>query len=437
MHTTEQNVENDVWTAAELGHRISGYRELWASHAGQSVALSVQRDLPSAAALLALLSLGCHVLIPPRRHPEVARHLLSLTTTHLTPEHLPTAPFILMQDPSTIELSGSIELATSGSTGHPKTILLRAKALLHSARSVARYWPHPSTRIGLSLPLDHVAGIGLLLRAWWLESTLVCPCIPSLDEWHRLRPSHWSVVPSQILRWQLTDEERLLETLRASACVMLGGAPASQPLVAWCEQHQLPIMQTYAMTEMGSTVGCTPLGEPGAAFLPLPHCQVEIRDGQIFTKGSTIADSVRHGGILAPLPLQDGWFATRDFGYGNGVTFRWEGRVDRLINSGGEKIHPEYLEAWLVDRGAIQASVIEVPHPIWGSRPVAYCWRLSEDEASLRLAIRAELGPLYVPERILPAPPSMQGQMKWSIRDLLEDWEGRQALSIKREPPSR
>jgi O-succinylbenzoic acid--CoA ligase len=61
-------------------------------------------------------------------------------------------------------------------------------------------------------------------------------------------------------------------------------------------------------------------------------------------------------------------------------TFRWKGRSDFAINSGGKKIHPEELEKRLSSFIAGRFILSSIPHPVWGEALVL----LSEEPITLQ-----------------------------------------------------
>ena len=422
-------LQTEEWSAAELDSVIHLFKAQWHHLQGSCVALLVERDLLSVAALLALLELQCHVIVPPTRDPLRRAQMLALSPIHLAPLlKSESSPLARHERTDSLNADAILELCSSGTLGGSKSVLLSITGLIASAQSVSTHWPS-SARVGLSLPLDHVAGVGLVLRARIIGASLVSPSPPSLAAWARLQPSHWSAVPAQLLRWRVEDEERLLQLFQGTRCCILGGAPAPAPLLNWARQRDLPLMQSYGLTEMASTVGLTPLGDPNAPFIALSHCEVTCRQGELFVRGGSMALAIRRDGLICPLPLEGGWHATRDAGRLEGDGFRWCGRLDRVLNSGGEKIHPERIEEWLLARGACQAGVTGIDHPVWGMRPVAVCSPLPAAEETLKHELREQLGALYVPVHIFPAPPSLLNKPKWGQRDLLEVWQQNRSAS--------
>jgi O-succinylbenzoic acid--CoA ligase len=61
-------------------------------------------------------------------------------------------------------------------------------------------------------------------------------------------------------------------------------------------------------------------------------------------------------------------------------TFRWKGRADFAINTGGKKIHPEELEKRLSSFIAGRFILSSIPHPVWGEALIV----LSEEPITLQ-----------------------------------------------------
>jgi O-succinylbenzoic acid--CoA ligase len=100
-------------------------------------------------------------------------------------------------------------------------------------------------------------------------------------------------------------------------------------------------------------------------------------------------------------PRRNPWFTTSDRG-----TVREDGsievfgRVDRVINSGGEKIDATAVEAALAAAGAGEVAVAGLADSEWGEIVVAV-YTGDVGVAELRQAVRDSLGPEAVPRRLL------------------------------------
>ena len=72
--------------------------------------------------------------------------------------------------------------------------------------------------------------------------------------------------------------------------------------------------------------------------------------------------------------IRDGWYFTGDLGYmdDDGALFLC-GRIDDMIISGGENIHPDEVEDILAESDLVeQAAVVGLPDERWGQKVVAY-----------------------------------------------------------------
>jgi len=79
--------------------------------------------------------------------------------------------------------------------------------------------------------------------------------------------------------------------------------------------------------------------------------------------------------------IRDGWYFTGDLGYvdGDGALFLC-GRIDDMIISGGENIHPEEVEDALAECPLVRrAAVVGLPDERWGQKVVAFIEPASAD----------------------------------------------------------
>jgi len=190
--------------------------------------------------------------------------------------------------------------------------------------------------------------------------------------------------------------QRMLTTLEVQKavypstlrCVLLGGGPAPQPLLAACAAHNIPVVQTYGMTETCSqAVTLAPadaLRKLGSAGRPLSSVQLRIMHdeeeakvgeaGEIQLKGPTITPGYADRPEATAKAFQDGWLATGDIGYldAEGYLYMLDRRSD-LIISGGENVYPAEIESVLLSHPAVaEAGVCGQPDAQWGQVPIAF-----------------------------------------------------------------
>jgi O-succinylbenzoic acid--CoA ligase len=179
-----------------------------------------------------------------------------------------------------------------------------------------------------------------------------------------------SVVPTMLGR--LLEAGADLTRFRA---ILVGGAHLSPDLRERAEIAGARIVETYGLTE-----SCGGVVYDG---LPLPGTQMSIdADGGIRLKGPTLMLGYRFddAGTVASL-TPDGWLRSGDAGeIDQEGRLHVVGRIDDLINTGGERVWPREVEAALRDNPQVAEVAVGGPvDPEWGQRVVA--WVVPADPA--------------------------------------------------------
>lgn len=262
---------------------------------------------------------------------------------------------------------------TSGSTGRPKGVLHTLGNHVASARASDEVLPFARGDVWLvSLPLCHVGGLALIVRALVHGGSLQF----AGKDWHtvliRETVTHLSVVPTQLKRLlDIPEACRALQTLKV---VLVGGAPCPDSLVDQARALDIPVHVTYGASEAASqitTTGQVPIGSGSV----LSHSEVRIgEDHEILARGQSLARGYVAEGQVLPLVDEQGWFHTGDLGrmdsHGNLFVL---GRRDSQFISGGENIWPEEIERALLQVPEVeQCVVVPVPDATFGQRPVAF-----------------------------------------------------------------
>jgi acyl-CoA synthetase (AMP-forming)/AMP-acid ligase II len=176
-------------------------------------------------------------------------------------------------------------------------------------------------------------------------------------------------------------------------------------------------VNAYGLTETSSTISVlTPddhreaMGSDdpavrarlGSVGKPLPHLEVEIRDGEVWVRGEQVSgEYLGRGSALT----EDGWYRTNDAGRIDADGYLYiEGRLDDVIVRGGENLSPGEIEDTLLDHPAVgDAAVVGVPSEEWGEAVVAavvLAEGKSISEAELQDFVRDRLRSARTPERI-------------------------------------
>jgi o-succinylbenzoate---CoA ligase len=277
---------------------------------------------------------------------------------------------------------------TSGSSGAPKAALHSFGNHYHSAlRSNANIALGPEDRWLMSLPMYHVAGLGVWFRCLLGGAAVLFPGLgQSLDEALReYPPTHLSLVATQLYR--LLRDPEILPLLRGMKAILLGGSGIPAALLHEAHAADLPIFTSYGLTEMATQVTTTAPGDPLDRLLtsgrPLSPDSLRISpEAEIQVRGETLFLGYIEGDTLLRPLQEDGWFATGDCGFIDEAGYlQVTGRRDNMFIAGGENIQPEEIEAALcrID-GVLEAVVTPVPHAEFGNTPAAFL-RLAEGVA--------------------------------------------------------
>ncbi len=302
-------------------------------------------------------------------------------------------------------------LRTSGSTGLPKEIgLTRAQLTASAARSVAALGLVPADATLVCLSVGTAGGLLGVVRA--LEADLPLTVIaPTSDPLAVVGADSAfatvSLVPLQLAA-VLAHGATGVAWLNRMKAVLVGGAAVPVALETAVQAVAAPVYHTYAMTETASHVALRRLNGPGRTdyFSALPGVEVRLGPADAL---EVRADVTHHR-----------WLTTTDraelLGAGR---FRWLGRLDDVINSGGVKVDAARVQRELeavVSARALphEVAVVGVADPHLGERVVAVLagWPLPaavlED---LRTALAARLDRYERPKtwRVRPALPRLPG----------------------------
>jgi o-succinylbenzoate---CoA ligase len=296
-----------------------------------------------------------------------------------------------------VEPDTALVIATSGSTGEAKGVLLSASALTASANATHARLGGPGRWL-LTLPATHVAGVQVIVRSLLAgHAPLVRdPSQTFADAADQVLaspgPHYTALVPTQLAR--LVDTP----ALRRFDAVLLGGAATPPALLDRARQAGVRVVTTYGMSETAG--GCVYDGHP------LDGVGVRVTSGVVELSGPTIANGYRLDREATSAVFADGWFRTGDLGvvHADG-TLEVHGRADSVINTGGVKVAPSAVEDVLAAQpGVAEACVVDLPDNEWGQLVAAIV--VPTDPAAppaveaLRAAVRAALGGPSVPKLI-------------------------------------
>ncbi len=304
---------------------------------------------------------------------------------------------------------------TSGSTGTPKAAVLSLGNLYYNARfSNENIRLTPGDNWLLSLPLHHVAGLGILFRSI-LAGT--CITVPDSDTAldlaaRRFKVTHFSLVARQLAR--LLDTPEGQGVLAHAKALLLGGSAIPSELLDEAHRRGLPVHTSYGMTEMATQATTTPAGADRETLRSSgrPPREGSLRingEGVIEVNGPCRFLGYWEAGKLRRPFDAGGWFTTGDLGHLDADGYlHVTGRADNMFIAGGENVQPERIEAALCALPGIrQAVVVPVPHEEFGATPVAFVEGAPLEATVLAKLLAATLPRHEIPRHFFPWPETL------------------------------
>jgi o-succinylbenzoate---CoA ligase len=328
------------------------------------------------------------------RLPEPARRALlrALRPTRVVGSD---GEFHRLGDGLGVEEGDALVVATSGSSGEPRGVVLTHKGVGASARASSERLAVDATRHAwlACLPLAHVGGLSVVTRALLTDTPLTV--LPGFDAGviERLgrdgEATHVSLVATGLHRIDPAS----------FTCILLGGSRPPEGLAP-------NVVATYGMTETGSGVVYDGVPLDGVE-IALAHFEDDAEEGEILLRAPMLMRCYRDGAdgrVTGP----DGsrtWFATGDAGSVNeDGTLAVRGRMSEVIFTGGEKVWPDAVEGVLATHGGVaEVAVWKRLDPEWGERVVAWVVPAQRQPGSEELVdlVKSTLAPWAAPKEVV------------------------------------
>ncbi|MDQ1734573.1 MAG: 2-furoate---CoA ligase [Pseudonocardiales bacterium] len=296
-----------------------------------------------------------------------------------------------------VESDVSVMLYTSGTTGRPKGVP-RSHAAEHAA-AVAHLVQtgHAPGDVTLGvMPMFHTMGLRTLLASviaggtWVPQATFDAEqCLTLID---REQISTLYLVPT--IYWSLAETGRLSE-LHSVRRIAYAGAAMSPSLV---QRLQAEIEPERFVNHFGSTEIYTFSVAPAAALKPGSagragvFSRLRIVDPSPDARPTDEVSVGEEGEVAVSLEspeafagywnrpdanaksIRNGWYFTGDLAHHDEDGDLWiSGRVDDMINSGGENVYPDEIERVLAGcRGVAEVVVSATPSDRWGHAVTAF-----------------------------------------------------------------
>ena len=229
--------------------------------------------------------------------------------------------------------SETVKVQSSGSTGVPKVFEIEKRKMINSAVMTCNFLGLKEGNTALiCLPVEYISGKMMVVRSIErkLKLTVADPSLKPLENIND-EVDFCAMTPLQV--------ENSLDKLYLIKNLIIGGATVSESLKSKISQtlkpsnSQTKIYETYGMSETLSHIALK---------------QISPQAEEYFTAFENVSISTDERGclkIFAP-NVNSEILQTNDLvEIKNKKQFKFLGRIDNVINSGGAKIFPEQMEA--------------------------------------------------------------------------------------------
>lgn len=280
-----------------------------------------------------------------------------------------------------VEPGDAVVVATSGTTGSPRAVVLTHDAVAASATATSTYLNVSDSDCWYAcLPPSHVGGLSVLTRSLLTGTRCIADAGFSVEGYEAAARNGATLVSLVSTALGRVDTSLYRK-------ILLGGS--RPPAVVGSN-----VVTTYGLTESGS----------GVVYdgMPLPGVDVEIREGVIHLRGPMMMRGYRDG--TAPFDGH-GWFRTGDIGQIDATgRLHVDGREGDLIITGGENVWPDTVETRVREHpDVLDCCVAGVDDPEWGQ--AVHLWivpriRSGPALADLRSFVRETLPPWCAPKAL-------------------------------------
>lgn len=254
--------------------------------------------------------------------------------------------------------SKTVSVQTSGSTGVPKIFEVEKEKMFNSAKMTCNFLGLKKGNTALlCLPTEYISGKMMMVRSIERKLKLIItePSAKPLEDVSK-KIDFCAMTPLQV--------ENSLDKIHLIKKLIIGGAQVSENLIKKISQtlelsnSQTKIFETYGMSETLSHVALK---------------QIFPNEEAIFTTfdGIEISQDERNCLKINAPKLNSEILQTNDIvEIINDKEFKFLGRIDNVINSGGAKIFPEELEALVKKEIPHELVFLGIPDEVLGQKLV-------------------------------------------------------------------
>jgi len=280
-------------------------------------------------------------------------------------------------------------LYTSGTTSEPKGVAITHSNQIFTIKNIVSVLNCNSSDISLSpLPLHHSFGLGCLNTSLYLGGQFILLENASnldeiLDTIKKFKVSTFCAVPATLIKLLKFHKKQIENEFKFLRLIITNSTSIPPETVS---EYKTILQNGHLATYYGLTEASRStfmifekgINKDTSVGKPAPGVEIKIENknhdiGEIWIKGPNVIkqywDNLHTEQIFV-----NGWIKTSDLGYFDEEGFLYlSGRLDDVINVGGEKVFPEYVEKIIKKiNGVEEAVVVGQNHAVFGQTVKAF-----------------------------------------------------------------
>jgi acyl-CoA synthetase (AMP-forming)/AMP-acid ligase II len=305
--------------------------------------------------------------------------------------------------PDVVDDDNCLVLYSSGTTGHPKGVMLTHRNMVRHTVNAHDGWAFgPGDKSMVAMPLFHVGGSSYVLFGIHDGVPSVMTREPDAGSLAGaiLAGANCTFLVPAVLAQVLQSGPDAIKLFSALKTYTYGASPMPPPLLraameAWPETD---FIQVYGLTEVSGVAthlladehrNAAAEGHPErllSAGRAIPECELRIVEpgtladlptgeaGEVWMRTPQLMNGYLNKPEATAEVITDGWFRTGDIGHLDADGFLYvSDRLKDMIISGGENIYSPEVERVLSEHPAVmEVAIVGVPDEKWGESVKAF-----------------------------------------------------------------
>jgi O-succinylbenzoic acid--CoA ligase len=252
----------------------------------------------------------------------------------------------------------SFAMHTSGSTGTPKVVEHLRDELMQSALRTNHFFKLDHTSVFfLCLPVQHIGGRMMLVRAMLAKAKLMCvaPSSNPFDPIKLTAPIAFAAFTPMQCFEMLKDQQSAI-LFSSIQHVIIGGGKISDALLAFLREQPNAVYETFGMTETVSHIALRKIAPQMEDNFQCLNGIAVAADNQ-----SLLQISIDNHPVIKTNDVVE---------IVDSKQFRWLGRKDEVINTGGIKVFAHQIESKLQTKFNVPFFITALDDDKFGQRIV-------------------------------------------------------------------